>query len=131
MVDGEGVICGADGVSNFDALHSKQRDADVFLYAFDVLELDGHDLRRERLDTRKGQLEALLRRSRVAGGGIMLNEHTDHGGTRVFEHACRMGLESIVAKRIDLPYRSGRSKAWVKVRNPKAPAAARIEEGTF
>jgi bifunctional non-homologous end joining protein LigD len=60
-----------------------------------------------------------------------LNEHTDQDGARMFEHACRMGLQGIVAKRIDAAYRSGRSKAWIKVRNPKAPAATRIEDGTF
>jgi bifunctional non-homologous end joining protein LigD len=48
MLDGEGVVCGEDGVSNFDALHSKQRDADVFLYAFDLLELDREDQRQAR-----------------------------------------------------------------------------------
>jgi bifunctional non-homologous end joining protein LigD len=130
MLDGERVICGEDGMANFDALHSKQRDADVFLYAFDLLELDGQDRRQERLDDRKSKLDALLRRSRV-DSGIQLNEHTDHDGARVFEEVCRMGLEGIVAKRIDLPYRSGRSRAWIKVRNPKAPAVTRIEDGTF
>ncbi len=130
MLDGEGVVCGEDGVSNFDALHSKQRDADVFLYAFDLLELDREDQRQARLVDRKTKLDALLRRSRV-DSGIQLNEHTNHNGTHVFEEVCRMGLEGIVAKRIDLPYRSGRSKCWIKVRNPNAPAATRIEDGTF
>jgi ATP-dependent DNA ligase len=55
MLDGEGVVCGEDGVSNFDALHSKQRDADVFLYAFDLLELDREDQRQARLVDRKTQ----------------------------------------------------------------------------
>jgi ATP-dependent DNA ligase len=59
------------------------------------------------------------------------HEHTDHDGASVFEEVCRMGLEGIVAKRIDLPYRSGRSKCWIKVRNPKAPASTRIEDGTL
>jgi bifunctional non-homologous end joining protein LigD len=99
VVDGEGVTCREDGVSDFDALHSK--------------------------------LETLLRRSGVAGGGILLNEYADQDGARVFEHACLMGLEGIVCKRIDLSYRSSRSKVWIKVRNPKAPAATRIEDGTF
>src|SRR5262245_57177267 len=52
MLDGEGVICGEDGVSHFDALHSKQRDAEVFLYAFDLLEFDGQDQRQKRLGDR-------------------------------------------------------------------------------
>jgi bifunctional non-homologous end joining protein LigD len=52
-------------------------------------------------------------------------------GPIIFEHACKLGLEGIVSKRIDAPYRSGRVKTWVKVKNQKAPAALRIEEGTF
>ena len=56
VLDGEGVVCGKDGVSDFNALHSQARDADVFLYAFDVLELDGQVLRREPLEARKGRL---------------------------------------------------------------------------
>jgi bifunctional non-homologous end joining protein LigD len=130
MLDGEGVICGQDGVSDFNALHSKNRDDDVMLYAFDLLELNGEDVRQERLDARKAKLAGLLRRSH-ANGGILLNEHVADDGALVFAHACLMGLEGIVAQRIDLPYRSGRSKAWRKVRNPKAPAATRIEDRTF
>jgi ATP-dependent DNA ligase len=49
----------------------------------------------------------------------------------VFDHACRMGLEDIVAKRLDLPYRSGKAKCWVKVKNPKSPAMLRVEDGTW
>jgi bifunctional non-homologous end joining protein LigD len=49
----------------------------------------------------------------------------------VFDHACRMGLEGIVAKRLDLPYWSGKAKCWVKVKNPKSPAMLRIEDGTW
>jgi bifunctional non-homologous end joining protein LigD len=46
-----------------------------------------------------------------------------------FQHACKLGLEGIVSKRINAPYRSGRSKAWLKVKNPKAAAVLRIQEG--
>ncbi|MBV9458231.1 MAG: hypothetical protein JO141_12055 [Bradyrhizobium sp.] len=49
----------------------------------------------------------------------------------IYEHACKFGCEGIVAKRSDIRYQSGRSKAWLKVKNPKSPAAIRIEEGTF
>jgi ATP-dependent DNA ligase len=49
----------------------------------------------------------------------------------VFKHACRLGLEGIVSKRRDLPYRSGRCKAWVKIKNPARPAVLRIEQGTW
>ena len=112
----------------FNALHSQARDADVFLYAFDILELDGKDLRRERLETRKGKLAKTLRRVK---DGILLNEHIEDDGELVFEHACRLGLEGIIAKRIDAPYKSGRCKSWIKVKNPKSPAMLRIEDGTW
>lgn len=52
-------------------------------------------------------------------------------GPVIYQHACRVGLEGIVSKRRDLPYSSGRSRAWLKIRNPKSPAMARIDEGTF
>ena len=49
----------------------------------------------------------------------------------MFEAVCRAGLEGMVSKKLDLPYRSGKSKAWIKVKNPKAPAATRVLDGTF
>lgn len=128
ILDGEGVVCGKDGVSNFDRLHSKTADHEVFLYAFDVLELDGQDFRREQLLARKATLSKLLRRVK---DGIVLNEHTEHDGELVFEHACRMGLEGIVCKRVDASYRSGRCRSWVKVKNPKSPAMLRIADGNW
>jgi bifunctional non-homologous end joining protein LigD len=66
---------------------------------------------------------------RKAGGGIRLSDHLDSAdGEAVFRHACGMGLEGIVAKRRDRPYRSGRSPDWIKIKNPDAPAATRIIE---
>jgi ATP-dependent DNA ligase len=67
---------------------------------------------------------------RWALDGIRLSEPlamTD--GNTIFRHACRMGLEGIVAKRRDRPYKSGRSPDWIKVKNPDAPAATRLIEG--
>ena len=58
----------------------------------------------------------------------MFNEHTDEDGATVFEHACKMGLEGIVSKRLSAPYRSGRSRDWIKVKNPDGPAMARHRE---
>jgi ATP-dependent DNA ligase len=49
----------------------------------------------------------------------------------MFEAVCRVGLEGMVSKKLDAPYRSGKSKAWIKVKNPKAPAATRVIDGTF
>ena len=127
-LDGEGVVCNADGVAMFDKLHSKANDHAVFLYAFDLLELNGEDLRPVPLEQRKARLRKVLIRRKV---GIVYNEHLDGDGTRIFQHACRLGLEGVVSKRRDLPYRSGRAKSWLKIKNPKSPAALRVEDGTF
>jgi hypothetical protein len=58
-------------------------------------------------------------------------EHTEGDGGQMFKAACKLGLEGIVSKKLDAPYRSGPSKAWLKITNPKAPAAARAIDGTF
>ena len=95
----------------------------AFLYAFDLLELDGIDLRREPWETRRATLASLLRK---AANGIRLSEHIEGtDGFTIFGHACQMGLEGIVAKRRDRPYRSGRCQDWVKVKNPAHPAVER------
>ena len=73
ILDGEAICCGDDGVPRFDLIRYRRHDADVFLYTFDLIELNGDD------------------------------------GAIVFAHACKMGLEGIVSKRRDSPYRSGRS----------------------
>jgi bifunctional non-homologous end joining protein LigD len=86
------------------APHRRGRVADAILQAFDLLELDGEDLRSLPLGQRKNRLARLLARVRA---GIAINEHTDEDGAVVFAHACRMGLEGIVSKRLTAIYRSG------------------------
>jgi bifunctional non-homologous end joining protein LigD len=129
-LDGEGVVCREDGVSDFDKLRAavgRLGSRDAFLYAFDLLEINGTDLRRDSWEVRRATLASILRRSR---DGIRLSEHLDMtDGNMIFHHACAMGLEGIVAKRRDRPYRSGRSPDWIKVKNPNAPAAIRWIEG--
>jgi bifunctional non-homologous end joining protein LigD len=127
-MDGEGVICGDDGIAIFDELHSKANDHAVFLYAFDLLELDDIDLRPLPLEDRKRRLRALLAQKRKR---IVYNDHLKGDGEAFFTHACKLGCEGIVSKRSDLPYRSGRTKSWLKIKNPNSPAVLRIEEGTF
>jgi bifunctional non-homologous end joining protein LigD len=124
-LDGEAVVAGADGVAVFDALHRRGRVTDAILQAFDLLELDGEDLRPLPLGKRKGRLARLLARVQV---GIAINEHTDENGAVVFLHACKMGLEGIVSKRLTAPYRSGPSRDWLKVKNPNSPAMIRARE---
>ena len=87
---------------------------------------DGDDLRRQPLRERKLALSKLLMRSR---GGIQYVEHTE--GEKLFEAVCDLGLEGIVSKRLTSVYRSGPSRAWLKIKNPKAPAATRTADGTF
>ena len=87
--------------------------------------LDGQDLRREPLETRKATLASLLRGSLP---GLRLNEHLAHDGESVFRHACKMGLEGIVSKRRTSTYRSGRTPDWLKSKNPACEAVRREEE---
>jgi ATP-dependent DNA ligase len=127
LIDGEAVYCGEDGISDFDRLHWRLHDELVFLYGFDLLRLDADDYRPRPLEQRKRKLQRLL----VESHGIRFSEHLDGDGPTIFEHVCRVGLEGIVSKRRDLAYESGRSKSWIKVRNPASPAMRRYEEGTF
>ena len=125
LIDGEVVVCRDDSLSDFNALHSRRHDHDAVLFAFDLIEHQGDDLRNAPLLDRKRQLGKLLGRAKHA---IRFNEHLAHDGATVFEHACRMGLEGIVSKRIDAPYRSGRSKTWLKSKNPLSEAVRRERE---
>ena len=89
-------------------------------------ELDGDDLRRDPLAVRKATLASLLAR---AAPGLRFNEHLDEAdGPLVFAHACKLGLEGIVSKRRDSSYSSGRSRHWIKSKNPQAPAVKREAE---
>jgi bifunctional non-homologous end joining protein LigD len=126
IIDGEAVVCGADGRSDFDKLHSQANDDQVVLCAFDLIELDGEDLRHEPLEVRNATLASVLAK---ASAGLRFNQHIEADGPTVFAQACRMGLEGIVSKRRDLPYRSGRSKSWLKIKNPKSPAMLRVQMG--
>jgi bifunctional non-homologous end joining protein LigD len=73
-------------------------------------------------------LGKLLIRSR---GGIQYVEHTKGHGEKLFEAVCDLGLEGIVSKRLTSVYRSGPSRTWIKVKNPKSAAATRVIDGTF
>jgi bifunctional non-homologous end joining protein LigD len=77
---------------------------------------------------RKKRLARLVRQRR---SGIVLSEHTDEDGATVFQHACKMGLEGIVSKRLSAPYRSGPSRDWIKVKNPNSPAMIRAREAEW
>jgi bifunctional non-homologous end joining protein LigD len=112
VIDGEAVLLGVDGRSDFDGLHSRQHDEEVQSYAFDMLVSDGEDLRSFPLHLRKNNLARLLTR-RV--DGIFLSDFEQGEiGPDLFRHACLMGLEGLVSKHHDRPYRSGRSPHWTR-----------------
>jgi bifunctional non-homologous end joining protein LigD len=128
IIDAEVVCLGADGVTDFERLHSRVADDCAVALGFDLLMRDGDDLRRRPLNERKTALGKLLLRSR---GGIQYVEHAEGHGDKMFAAVCDLGLEGIVSKTLNAPYRSGPSKTWIKVKNPKAPAATRVLEGGF
>jgi bifunctional non-homologous end joining protein LigD len=104
-IDGEAVWCGRDGVSDFEKLHTQAYDHQVFLYAFDLIELNGEDCRPVPLEQRKSALAKVLARTER----IRLSEHIEGDGAIIFEHACKMGLggHRVEAARLPVPLRAG------------------------
>jgi ATP-dependent DNA ligase len=125
IIDGEAVACDDNGVASFDLIRHQRANESIFLYAFDLIELNGDDLRRDPLQVRKATLASIVGKAR---SGLRFNEHIEGDGPTVFAHACQMGLEGIVSKRKDSTYRSGRSPDWLKMKNPNAPAVTREAE---
>jgi len=125
IIDGEAVACDDNGITSFNLVRYRHCDASIFLYAFDLIELNGDDLRPDPLEGRKATLETILAK---AWPGIRFNEHMEGDGETVFRHACKLGLEGIVSKRKDSAYRSGRSPDWLKMKNANAPAVKREAE---
>jgi bifunctional non-homologous end joining protein LigD len=125
VIDGEAIVCNKNGLAVFDLIRGHRTIASASHCAFDLLELDGNDLRREPIETRKWRLAKLLH---GAHSSIVINEHYAADGEIVYREACQLGCEGIVSKRLGSPYRSGRSRYWVKVKNPKAPAVKREAE---
>jgi bifunctional non-homologous end joining protein LigD len=107
LIDGEAVACDDNGLPVFDRLRYRRDDRRVFLYAFDLIELNGEDLRHEPIERRKAALAKLIRRAKT---GLVLNEHIVEPGDVVFRHTCKLGPEGIISKRLRYPYRSGRSR---------------------
>ncbi|HEY2534835.1 MAG TPA: DNA ligase [Xanthobacteraceae bacterium] len=125
FIDGEAIVTNDSGLAVFELLRSWRHDHAAVLCAFDVIELDGKDLRRAPLEERKRTLTKLVRGPHP---GIAVNEHYVGDGDIVYRHACNLGCEGIVSKRLGSLYRSGRSKHWLKVKNPAAPAVRRDAE---
>lgn len=115
VIDGEAVVRDVRGHPDFNALHSGKYNAEVEFCAFDVLAAGGEDLRILPLSMRKVNLDRLLR-SRP--DGIFLSDfEIGEIGPDLFRAACEAGLEGLVSKRSDRPYRGGRSQYWIKVKN--------------
>jgi len=127
IIDAEVVHLSAGGVADFEALHSRTADENAVALAFDLLHA-GDDIRRRPLIERKKELKWVLRNAR---DGIQYVEHTEGDGAEMFEAVCKLGLEGIVSKRATSVYKSGSSKTWIKVKNPKSSAATRVLEGGF
>jgi ATP-dependent DNA ligase len=125
VIDGEAVVLGVDGISDFDALLSGRHNEEVQLCAFDVLAIDGDDLRRLPLSMRQPNLQRLLARR---PDGIFISEF-ERGeiGPDLFRKACEFGLEGLVSKHRDRPYQGGRSRHWIKVKNRSHPAFERVK----
>jgi bifunctional non-homologous end joining protein LigD len=104
-----------DGFPNFHGLRSLDGGAGACLFAFDLLRLNGEDVRPLPLEERRARLRKTLRRS---GKALRFSEHLEGDGEAIFAHACALGLEGIVSKRRDARYRSGRSLTWRKIKNP-------------
>jgi bifunctional non-homologous end joining protein LigD len=116
VLDGEVVVLEADGTTSFQALQnalSENRGRDLVYFAFDLLYLDGYDLRKATLSDRKEALAALL----TGGGGtIRYSDHVSGDGEGFYRQACNFALEGVIAKRADLPYHGGRNKDWLKIK---------------
>lgn len=115
LIDGEVVALSETG-SSFSALQAALSEGKVdalIFYAFDLLYLDGEDLRDDALIARKERLEALLQRV-PEEEPLRFSEHFIEPGEAMLRHACRIGLEGVVSKRRDAPYRSGRGRNWIK-----------------
>jgi bifunctional non-homologous end joining protein LigD len=116
MIDGEAVVFRDDGRSDFHALLTKRGGTRAALVAFDLLRLNGDDLRQRPLEKRREALKRLVAKRR--GDGILFSDALPEVGAIMFAKACELGLEGIVSKREGSFYRSGRSRNWLKTKNP-------------
>lgn len=120
ILDGEAVVLDESGRADFGLLQQalggrggKLRAERAMLFAFDLLYIDGHDVTRMALEERRHMLEGLLDGE---VGAIRLSEEVDAGGAEFLAYACKIGLEGIIAKRRDAPYRPGRGGDWLKIK---------------
>jgi bifunctional non-homologous end joining protein LigD len=125
LIDGEAIVCDENGLAVFDFIRNYRRGHAATLCAFDLVEVNGQDIRRQPIENRKRLLKEILK---SVHPGIAYNRHFDVEGNIVFHHARKLGCEGIVSKRLGSQYRAGRSNDWIKVKNPAAPAVKREAE---
>jgi bifunctional non-homologous end joining protein LigD len=116
LIDGEAVVFQDDGRSDFHALLTKRGWMQAALVAFDLLRLNGDDLRQRPLENRREALMWLVAKRR--GDGVVFSDALEAEGALVFAEACELGLEGIVSKRAGSLYRNGSSRNWLKTKNP-------------
>ena len=116
IIDGEAIVQDGDGASDFDALSSamRWRPDSIILYAFDLMHLNGKDLRQQALMERRANLKALLGSDEESR--VQFSEEFDGDGDALFSACAQHGLEGIVSKQALAPYRSGRTKTWLKTK---------------
>lgn len=116
VLDGEVVALGADGMTSFSKLQAalaEERTDKLVYFVFDLLHLDGRDLTPDPFDARRARLEALMEAA-GALSAVRLSQMFDVPADAMLEQSCRLGLEGMISKRGDAPYRSGRGGDWVK-----------------
>jgi DNA ligase D-like protein (predicted ligase) len=118
IIDGEAIVLDEKGASNPGALRSAMRfqPERLIFVAFDLLHLDGDDLRFRPLVERKTKLAEILMHGDSGGGVIQYSDHVAGGGQVFYDQVDRMGLEGMVSKRANSPYRSGRVETWLKAK---------------
>lgn len=117
LLDGEAVAHCANGLPDFHRTLSTAGQREACLVAFDLLAVDNDDLRPLPLLVRRTWLQALL--SHAGAPTLLFSEHMDgEHGDAMFRHACAMGLEGIVSKKVTAPYLSSRRACWLKIKNP-------------
>ena len=119
MIDGEIVALDHNGAPSFSALQAALSDGktdDLIFFAFDLLFAEGLDLRRLPLAERKSRLKELLDSRRKKSPLIRYVEHFESGGDAVLQSACKLELEGVISKKLDAPYRSGRTESWTKAK---------------
>ena len=123
IIDGEVVVVDAAGVTHFSDLQqalSDKASERLTFFAFDLVHLDGWDLRGARLDARKELLKALLEPVAGPASAVHYSDHVEGDGQQLYDHAAELGLEGVVSKRADAKYVETRSKTWLKAKAPIA-----------